>query len=407
MGTHLDLAASTAQLQGDLHPRAPAAPHGGVLVDRRLRAGAEAPDLLDKAGPTVVLDAFARTDLENLATGALSPLTGFMDHDTALTVARTGRLPGGLPWTLPVLLPVPDPATASALTPGRVARLVAGDGTLCGWLWVREVFALGPEAWVGDVFGTSDPRHPGVQRALRRGGRYVAGDVLARDLRPFSGRITPAEARAAIGARGWRTVAAFHTRNVPHRGHEFVQRWALTVTDGLLLSPVVGEKKAGDFRDAVIWAAYETLTSRYFPPDRVLLGALAYDMAYAGPREAIHHAIVRKNYGATHFLVGRDHAGVGGYYGPYDAQALFAHYPDLGITMLPMREVQLCPRCGGYVAQDTCPHGARDVVQLSATAIRRMLEAEDSASALVEMLRPEVAETIRGFADPLVRGTQP
>lgn len=227
---------------------------------------------------------------------------------------------------------------------------------------------------------------------------------MAVGLRDLPGRVTPKETREAFAAHGWRTVAAFQTRNIPHRGHEFVQRWALSITDGLFLSPVIGRKKAGDFRDEVIVGAYGTLARAYFPANRVLLGTIAYEMAYAGPREAIHHAIVRKNYGATHFLVGRDHAGVGSYYGPYAAQDLFAVYSDLGITMLPMREVELCEKCGGYVAQDSCPHAAEDVIHLSATAIRKMLEDEPGHPALARMLRPEVAETIRAFVDPLVTG---
>lgn len=374
------------------------APHGGVLIQRLASSWASGGVA---SGPALALDAAAETHLENVAIGVLSPLTGFMDRDTALAVARTGRLPGGLPWTLPILLPAREADTA-ALHPGGTVTLIGTDGQVAGYLWVREVFTLDPGDWVGDVFGTTDPAHPGVARALSQGRTFVAGDVMAVRLRDLPGRVTPQQTRAAFAARGWKTVAAFQTRNIPHRGHEFVQRWALSITDGLFLSPVIGRKKAGDFRDEVILGAYRTLREAYFPENRVTLGTIAYEMAYAGPREAIHHAIIRKNYGATHFLVGRDHAGVGSYYGPYDAQALFAAYPDLGITMLPMREVQLCEKCGGYVAQDSCPHKAGDVVHLSATAIRKMLENEAGHPALAQMLRPEVAETIRAFVDPLV-----
>ncbi len=380
----------------------PAAPHGGVLVDRLLSEGPDREHEAAARRPSIRLEAAAETHLENLATGVLSPLTGFMDRETALTVARTGRLPGGLPWTIPILLPVAE-GESSRLRTGDTAGLVGVDGELAGWLWVREVFTLEPSEWIGDVFGTNDPAHPGVRRAFTQGTRFVAGDVMATRLRDLPGRVVPRETRRLFAEHNWRTVAAFQTRNIPHRGHEFVQRWSLSVTDGLFLSPVIGRKKAGDFRDEVIVAAYRTLAGSYFSANRVALGTIAYEMAYAGPREAIHHAIIRKNYGATHFLVGRDHAGVGSYYGPYDAQELFSRsYPDLGITMLPMREVQLCTTCGGYVAQDTCPHAGQDVVHLSATAIRKMLEDEPNHPALAQMLRAEVAATIRQFADPVV-----
>lgn len=395
---------ATSHDTGALGPGRPSAnpPHGGVLVERLVAPGTQSESGADATrGPVLRLDAGAQTHLENLATGVLSPLTGFMDRETALAVSRTGRLPGGLPWTLPVLLPVPE-ADRNALHAGGVVTLLGTQGKVSGWLWVREMFRLDPSEWTGDVFGTTDSAHPGVRHAMEQGNRFVAGDVMALGLRDLPGRVIPLETRSEFARRDWRTVAAFQTRNIPHRGHESVQRWSLSITDGLFLSPVIGRKKAGDFRDEVILGAYERLAHAYFPPDRVALGTIAYDMAYAGPREAIHHAIIRKNYGATHFLVGRDHAGVGSYYGPYDAQGLFAAYPDLGITMLPMREVQLCATCGGYVAQDSCPHTAEAVVHLSATAIRRMLVEEPGNQALAQMLRPEVAETIRRFSDPLV-----
>ena len=200
--------------------------------------------------------------------------------------------------------------------------------------------------------------------------------------------------------RGWRTVVGFQTRNAPHLGHEFIQKSALVFTDGLFVNPVIGRKKPGDFRDEVILAAYEALIRNYYPKDTVVLSVLRYNMKYAGPREAVHHAIIRKNFGCTHFIVGRDHAGVGNYYGPYDAWRLFKEFPDLGITPLFVREFFYCKRCGGVVNEKTCPHGDAYRVRFSGTEIRSTIL--NGGKPPPEMMRPEVLETILKFKHPFV-----
>jgi sulfate adenylyltransferase len=371
-------------------------PHGGELVDR-LDAGADGRGVRRR----VQLDDAARTDLENLAVGALSPLTGFMDGGTALQVATRGRLPGGLPWTMPVLLPVA--ADEAPFPRGERVALAHGD-EIVGYLDVAEDVRLPPALWAYPLFGTEDPSHPGLARALAQSGRYLAGEAVATRIRQMPLRLGPRETRRLFAERGWRTVAAFQTRNVPHLGHEFVQKMAALQTDGLLIHPVLGEKKAGDFRDEVILAAYRALVDGYHRPDRTVLATMAYTMRYAGPKEAIHHAIVRKNFGASHFCVGRDHAGVGAFYDPLAAQREFARYPDLGVTPVPFGEVHLCLRCGGVVAADTCPHGGDEVRPFSGTRLRRLLT--EGGPDLEELVRPEVAAVVRSFSRPFVAGAR-
>jgi sulfate adenylyltransferase len=366
--------------------------HGGHLVERMAGPG-------DGRGVRrrLEVDAAARTDLENLATGALSPLTGFMDAARAVRVAAHGRLEDGLAWTMPILLPV---AGDEAPFPRGERVALTVDGETIGYLDVADDFRLPAGEWAPHLFGTEDPAHPGLARALARSGRYLAGDVLATSLRPLPLRMTPRETRAQFEARGWSTVAAFQTRNAPHLGHEWVQKMAALITDGLLLQPVIGRKKAGDFRDEVIVAAYRLLVERYYPPGRAVLATIAYEMNYAGPKEAIHHAILRKNHGASHLCVGRDHAGVGSYYGPYDAQRIFERYPDLGVAAIPFGEVHHCRVCGGVVAADLCPHAGDDVTAFSGTRVRRVLT--DAAASLDGLVRPEIAALVRSFPAPLV-----
>ena len=372
-------------------------PHGGQLV-ARLDVGAEGagtPRRLQLGEGSV-------SDLENIATGVLSPLTGFMDAESATRVATRGRLPSGLPWTLPILLPVPpdEPPFRRGEHVALVAADERGGQGVAGYLEVGDDFLLPAEAWAPALFGTDDPKHPGLARVLVHSGRYLSGEVVATRVRALPGRLSPLETRTLFEARGWETVAAFQTRNAPHLGHEFVQKTAALRTDGLFVQPVLGQKKAGDFRDEVIIAAYELLFERYFVRERATLGTLAYEMRYAGPKEAIHHAIMRKNHGCSHLCVGRDHAGVGSYYGPYDAQRIFAEYPDLGIQPIPVGEVHRCLVCDGVVASELCPHKGDDIVTFSGTKVRRILT--EAGASLDGLVRPEIADLVRSYPEPLV-----
>jgi len=350
-------------------------PHGGQLVDRRLDAD-EASALASSPLPSLPLTAAEAADLRSLATGAYSPLTGFMGAKEHESVTESMRLPDGTLWSIPVCLGIPDGVRVDA---GRLA-LRGERGELLGVLEVAEVFERDRIAEAELVYGTADPAHPGVARVLGSPSRSVAGPVQA-VVAPLDGPVgaralTPAETRATFQARGWRTVVGFQTRNPVHRAHEYLMKCALEMVDGLLLHPLVGPTKEGDVPAEVRMRAYEAVLG-YFPPERVLLAALVAPMRYAGPREAVLHALVRKNYGCTHFIVGRDHAGVGSYYGTFEAQELIASLPEdeLGITPLRFDNAFYCRRCLAMATGKTCPHPDEDHVALSGTQVRSMLAA--------------------------------
>jgi len=309
------------------------------------------------------------------------------------SVTESMRLPDGTLWSIPVCLGIPDGVRVDA---GRLA-LRGERGELLGVLEVAEVFERDRIAEAELVYGTADPAHPGVARVLGSPSRSVAGPVQA-VVAPLDGPVgaralTPAETRATFQARGWRTVVGFQTRNPVHRAHEYLMKCALEMVDGLLLHPLVGPTKEGDVPAEVRMRAYEAVLG-YFPPERVLLAALVAPMRYAGPREAVLHALVRKNYGCTHFIVGRDHAGVGSYYGTFEAQELIASLPEdeLGITPLRFDNAFYCRRCLAMATGKTCPHPDEDHVALSGTQVRSMLAAGQLPPS--EFSRAEVAELL-------------
>jgi sulfate adenylyltransferase len=367
-------------------------PHGGQLVDRRLDAE-EAAALAAGRLPSLALTAAEAADLRALATGVYSPLTGFLGAKEHESVAEWMRLPDGTLWPVPVCLGVPDGVRVDT---GRLA-LRDERGRLLGVLEVAEVFERDRRAEAELVYGTTDPAHPGVARVLGAPARAVAGPVQA-VVAPLAGPVgaralTPAQTRATVASRGWASVAGFQTRNPVHRAHEYLMKCALEMVDGLLLHPLVGPTKEGDVPAEVRMRAYEAVLG-YFPPDRVLLAALVAPMRYAGPREAVLHALVRKNHGCTHFIVGRDHAGVGGYYGTYAAQELVAALPaeDLGITPLLFDNAFWCRRCGSMATARTCPHPQGEHLALSGTQVRSMLA--DGRPPPPELSRAEVAELL-------------
>jgi sulfate adenylyltransferase len=366
-------------------------PHGGVLVDRRLDA-AEAAELGAGGLPWLPLGAAEAADLRALATGAYSPLTGFMGAKEHQSVLESMRLPDGTLWPIPVCLGLPEGVQVD----GRVLLRGPG-GELAGVLEVQEVYPRDRRAEAELVYGTTDPDHPGVARVLQAPPLAVAGPIQA-VVGPLPGPVgaralTPTQTRAAFAERGWETVVGFQTRNPVHRAHEYLMKCALEVVDGLLLHPLVGPTKEGDVPAEVRMRAYQAVLG-YFPQGRVLLGALVAPMRYAGPREAVLHALVRKNYGCTHFIVGRDHAGVGSYYGTFQAQELLASLPeeDLGITPLRFDNAFWCRVCLAMATGKTCPHPPGDHVALSGTQVRAMLAAGQLPPA--EFSRPEVARLL-------------
>jgi sulfate adenylyltransferase len=343
----------------------------------------------------VALDGRALADLECLAVGAFSPLTGFLGAADHTAVVEHGRLADGTVWTLPVALAVP--AEVLARGPERLA-LTDPAGTVLAVVDVEEVHDPDPAAEAKLVFETDDPAHPGVAATLARRGPLVGGPVhvlrLPATPPELGPRLTPAQVRAEAAARGWRTMAGFQTRNPVHRAHEYLHKVALEHVDGLLLHPLVGQTKDDDVPAALRMACYRVLLDGYYPAGRALLSAFPAAMRYAGPREAVFHALVRKNYGCTHFIVGRDHAGVGSWYGTYAAQEAFDAYdPDeLGITPLRFEHAFYCRRCGAMATSRTCPHPAETRVHLSGTAVRDLLGRGQLPPP--EFSRPEVARLL-------------
>jgi sulfate adenylyltransferase len=377
------------------------APHGGRLVDRRLapsQAETWRERILSGRLQSITLTAVQLADLELIAVGAYSPLTGFLGRRDYQSVLRNLRLANGLVWSLPITLRLP---VGTERAHDELALLDA-DGVLRGVIEVSEVFtaSTGDEALA--VYGTSDPAHPGVARLQAESTTVVAGDVWLVDrlVSAFpSLAFDPADTRSAFAERGWRTVVGFQTRNPVHRAHEYIQKAALETVDGLLLHPLVGATKGDDVPADVRVRSYQVLIDEYYPSDRVLLAAFPAAMRYAGPREAVFHAIARKNYGCSHFIVGRDHAGVGNYYGTYDAQRIFERFaPDeLGIVPIKFEHTFYCRRCEGVASAKTCPHSSASHVALSGTQVRALLARGELPPP--EFSRPEVARILAdGYA---------
>jgi sulfate adenylyltransferase len=386
----------------------PIAPHGGTLVDLRV-SGAEAEPLEREAAghPSVVVNAREVSDLEMLAVGALSPLTGFQGERDYRSILATMHLENGLPWTVPVTLSLTEEERKRVAGADALTLLASEGGAPLAILELSEIYKRDREHEARAVYGTEDLDHPGVA-ALHGAGEYCAGgDVRVLRLPDHDDfveyRLTPAQTRAAFRDRGWKTVVGFQTRNPIHRAHEYIQKCALEIVDGLLVHPLVGATKADDVPPDVRMRCYEALFAGYYPRDRAMVSVFPAAMRYAGPKEAIWHAIARKNYGCTHFIVGRDHAGVGDYYGTYDAQAIFDEFePDeLGITPLKFEHSFWCNRCEGMGSPKTCPHDASDRVSLSGTKVREMLRNGERPPQ--EFSRPEVAdiliEAMRGASE--------
>ncbi len=374
------------------------APHGGRLVERtapgeqRERLAKEAPRL-----PQVPLSQRELADLEMIGCGAMSPLEGFLGEADYRSVVDSMRLANGLPWSIPVVLSAKDEAQGRLGAGDRVA-LVDDQARTLAVMDITERYQVDHDYEAQMVLRTADEAHPGVQYLRSISNTYLGGPVHLirrvehRDFLRY--RLEPKETRVLFAARGWSRVAAFQTRNPIHRAHEYLQKCALELADGLLIHPLVGETKADDIPAQVRMRCYEELIAAYYPRDRVVLSVFPAAMRYAGPREAIFHALIRKNYGCTHFIVGRDHAGVGRYYGSYDAHAIFGEFSpeEIGITPLFFDHAFYCARCGNMATAKTCPHGEEDHVVFSGTRVREMLAAGELPPP--EFTRPEVARIL-------------
>lgn len=373
------------------------APHGGKLINRHADS-TELESLAESAKrmPSITLNRREISDLDLITIGAYSPLEGFMSLSDYENVLQNKRLSNGLPWTIPITLTVCE--KSKDLKVGTNIALANDQGEKIGILHLEEIFNIDAEREALMVYGTNDIDHPGVKYLKGCGSIALAGKVtvLKRpkhdDFNDY--RYDPAQSRKIFREKGWKRVVGFQTRNPVHRAHEYIQKCALEVVDGLFLHPLVGETKEGDIPADIRMNCYEILIRDYFPKDRVVLGVYPAAMRYAGPREAIFHAIVRKNYGCTHFIVGRDHAGVGSYYGSFDAHYIFDEFDadEMGITPLFFDYTFFCKSCGDMASYKTCPHDSKQHVSLSGTKVREMLENGELPP--TEFSRPEVAKIL-------------
>jgi sulfate adenylyltransferase len=359
-------------------------PHGGVLVNRIIKT--------DPTGLfSITISEDVANDVENIADGIFSPLEGFLGQQDFESVVSRGRLSNDLAWTIPIVLDV-DEETAKKMKQAGDVLLQNPDGIGVAVLHVDETFTFDKEKAAQGVYGTTDSAHPGVAYTMSMKDYLVGGkiDYIQR----------PIQTREAFAKAGWKTICAFQTRNPPHVAHEMLQKTSITTRDGVFVNPVIGKKKSGDFVDEVIVKCYETMIKLYYPENRCRLGTLHTQMKYAGPKEAIHHAIMRQNYGCTHIIIGRDHAGVGKFYDPMAAQKIFDDYPELDISPVFFPPFFYCRKCLTYTTPKACPHDNDVKEQISGTALREMIQNGQAPSEFI--LRPEVAQVILDHPKPFV-----
>ncbi|MSQ12218.1 MAG: sulfate adenylyltransferase [Dehalococcoidia bacterium] len=376
------------------------APHGGKLVQRLLEGQAAAALRAEAPGlPSLTLSARELSDAQLIAQGAFSPLEGFLGSADYKSVVKDMRLASGAVWSVPVTLSIPTEKRSAFRASGRVA-LKDPQGALVGALDLQEVYEYDKRAEARLVYRTEEEKHAGVANLYAQGDLLLGGKIsLLGPLAPPQGYeaffMSPAQSRQLFQQKGWRTVVGFQTRNPVHRAHEYIQKCAMEIVDGLLLHPLVGDTKGDDIPGSIRMECYQVLLEKYYPASRVTLAIYPAFMRYAGPREAVFHAMARKNYGCTHFIVGRDHAGVGRYYGTYDAQHIFQEFTsqELGIQPLFFDNSFYCTACAGMATEKTCPHDASKRLSLSGTQVRDLLSKGEKLPP--EMSRPEVAEVLR------------
>ncbi len=378
-------------------------PHGGKLVNRVV-AKEKREAVREKAQKLTPIPVSSELlqEIANIAYGVYSPLEGFLGEEDYISVLDNRRLANGLPWTIPILLDVEE-ELAKKLINQDAACLTDPRGNPVAIIFIEDIYGFHKEELALKVFGTTSLDHPGVAKVKKMKDRLVGGKIalFKEPRRPFSQyALTPFETRVLFKEKGWDYVVGFQTRNVPHLGHEYVQKTALSFTDGLFINPVIGPKKPGDFRDELIIQTYEILIEKYHLKERVVLATLNMPMRYAGPREAIFHAIIRKNFGCTHFIIGRDHAGVGNFYNPFAAHQIFDEFPDLEIVPLFFRSFFYCTGCRGVVNEKICPHEESRRVDFSGTKIRELLA--NGKIPPSRLMRPEVAQLIVKHKNPFV-----
>ena len=371
-----------------------AQPHGGKLVIRKVPEKLKVyfQEETEKL-PYVVADVDAILDMENIASGVFSPLEGFMTAEELESVANDMLLPSGEVWTIPILFQCKEEPPFS-----KGERIAIRDPNMktVGIMEIHDVFKINLPGIAKLVWGTDSENHPGVALFYSKGEWAIGGKIWLIEETDFplkDWELKPSETRRLFEYKGWKKIVGFQTRNAPHRAHEYLQRLALEIGDGLFINPIIGRKKKDDFDSGLILRAYEVLINNFFPKDRVVLGGLATAMRYAGPKEAVFHAIIRKNYGCTHFIVGRDHAGVGDFYDPFDAHRIFDRLPkDIGIEIIKVSNVFYCSLCGGMASDKNCGHEDKYRTYVSMTKVRKMLM--EGAIPPLEMVRLEIAKVL-------------
>ncbi|MDR4511292.1 MAG: sulfate adenylyltransferase [Nitrososphaeraceae archaeon] len=372
-------------------------PHGGSLVDLVIETKKLPDDMF-----FVDINDNLRNDVENIGYGIFSPLNGFVGKEDFESILNVGRLKNGLPWTIPIVLDVDKSTAIKCKEYGEIS--LRNNNEHFAFLFFDDHYQYDKVHLARSQYLTTDEKHPGVSKTFKLKDTLVSGKIQVCKKRLQSKlegyRLHPSITRKEIQNRKWNTVVGFQTRNIPHIAHEMLQKAALNIYDGLFINPLIGKKKKGDFKDQVILESYMKLIENYFPMDKVMFVTLHTEMRYAGPKEAIHHAIMRKNFGCSHFIVGRDHAGVGDYYHPFAAHKIFNEFPDLGIQPIFFPTFYYCKKCLGYANERTCPHGADYREELSGTRMRKMVTEGELPGK--HLLRPEVAEVITKFQDPFV-----
>lgn len=378
-------------------------PHGGNLVNNFIRSS----KIDDKDLHVLDVDESIKKDIENISFGIFSPLKGFVNSEDFNSIVARGRLANDLPWTIPIIFDVDNEQGRLLLDKSQVA--LRSNGKVFGLMHVKDLYGYNKLESAKKIFLTDDMSHPGVYKFVNRKDYLLEAEVKiivdgndgGDDLK-FNDeyRLTPSQTRTEMENHGWKTIIAFQTRNVPHIAHEMLQKAALNIFDGLFINPLIGKKKTGDFKDDVILQAYMSLIDNYYPKSGVIFSTLHTEMRYAGPREAIHHAIMRQNFGCSHIIIGRDHAGVGNFYHPFAAHEIFQNYTDLEIKPLFFPAFYYCKKCLSYVNEKICPHDKNMHEELSGTKMRKMFSIGELPPA--HLMRPEISKVILSYPKPFV-----